>query len=128
MAKTLTDLNTPFPIQALFLAGFKAALHDTNEYPDPQEDILYPIAQAQAAIGWNHLLQSRLSSAWEKSIPRSPSITQDHSWTTNVIETIFSEWWKLWTLRNEARHSKDAQTQLRLATDTAIESITILYG
>ena len=50
VAKTLTDLKTPFPIQELFLAGFKAALHDTNEYPDPQEATLNHIAQAQTAI------------------------------------------------------------------------------
>ena len=67
----------------------------------------------QNKIGWHQLLHSQAVRAWRQTV--TPQHTQQHSktkdsaettWVTNMLDTIWAEWFKVWEARNEFVHGK----------------------
>ena len=52
---------------------------------------------------------------------------QGQKWSSAMATLMLSQWWKLWTLRNEARHGKDLESQNHAAKCQALREITQLY-
>lgn len=128
----LESLHTADPLQTLMLEGMKCVFDDaapsTINIPPGMEEL----AQAQFFIGWNQMLKGRFSNKWTELQDHHLGDTATHrtngqTWLTSVVDFIFQEWWKLWKLRNDDRHGRDAQTKAQLEHAQAIRELTLLY-
>jgi hypothetical protein len=128
--KKLCTLQTPFPIQEIFLNGLHSALYGTPP-PTTRYPHLQGIIATQGAIGWDQLLKGRLSVCWRRNMAEhyrgSDSKGKDLQWSSAMAELMLSQWWKLWTLRNEARHGKDLESKNQAAKRQALREIQQLY-
>ena len=50
------------------------------------------------------------------------------SWTMEVIDFIFTQWWTLWESRNQDRHGRDLATQQQADTQQMHQELTQLYN
>jgi len=132
--KHLETSETPLPVIDLFLQGLHSVLHAT-----PRTDIivpagLEPIAAAQQAIGWDQILSGRLALAWQShqqqyltQTNRLSDRNSGQSWSTNLTNVIFAQWWELWQMRNEDRHGRDKITQAQAENRQATRELHQLY-
>jgi hypothetical protein len=129
--KKMRALQTPFPIQEMFLNGLHSALYGTSP-PTSEDQHLQVVIATQGAIGWDQLLKGRLSVCWKIKMAEhyrggSDSKGRDLQWASAMATLMISQWWKLWTLRNEARHGKDLESRNNAMKRQALREITQLY-
>ena len=97
--------------------------------PQGMEDV----ADSQAEIGWDQMLQGRLSLQWRQKheTDLGPELVTDKkngaTWATNIVDSIFTQWWALWEQRNEDRHGKDRQSRDQAQHRQAIREMTQMY-
>jgi len=128
----LESLNTADPLQTLMLEGMKRELFGTRH-----DIILIPtevreVAKAQNAIGWPQMLKGRFSNKWKEVQdahlgPAATPRANGQTWMTSVVDFIFAEFWKLWTLRNGDRHGRDAKTKAQLEQAQALRELKQFY-
>ena len=100
------------------------------------EDIEIPVGASPAIqtamrqqedIGWHQLLHGRAVRAWRQTL--APKHTpydgarqdsNETTWVTNVLDTIWTEWFKVWEARNEFVHGK-TKTEKQERKQTEIE-------
>ena len=60
-------------------------------------------------------MRGRFSKEWNTHPDTQPGQTKkpQSSWTTNVIDFIFTQWWQLWELRNQDQHGWDLATRIQ---------------
>lgn len=95
------------------------------------------LRQDQTKIGWQNLLKGRLSKRWAsiqqaylESRPTTASTDNDQrglQWTVSTIDCIFKCWLDLWDIRNQDRHGKDLEAQLRRDKEQAQREVQALY-
>ena len=91
------------------------------------------MALAQTKIGWDQLLKGRLATQWQQKYeqdvgPSEISNKQNgDTWATSIIDFVFKQWWNLWDMRNEDRHSKDRRSREQADQCQAIPEMTQLY-
>jgi len=103
----------------------------TPPYPCPQE--LLPIWVAQDALGWNQILQGRMTKEWGKFHEQTLGQNTSHknngtTWTTAIIDYLFGQWLTVWKQRNEDRHGREQHTKNQAALTLAIREATALYS
>jgi hypothetical protein len=96
---------------------------DKLEYP-----VLYHrLIDEQSSLGWRQLFQGRMTSEWArlqdqhlKQLKVTANCHTGTLWTTNIITTIWKEFFTMWNARNTAIHGNDSdtrqQSRIRLAT------------
>lgn len=133
LREKLDELDTPFDLQELFMEGIKHYLYGTPA-PTPQAPHLQEIAEAQDTVGWDQLFKGRLVLQWQQRqqqhMIQSNLITDKRNgqtWSTQVVATVFGQWWKLWDLRNSDRHGRDLITKAEAAKRQAIRELQQLY-
>jgi hypothetical protein len=91
------------------------------------------VAVSQQAIGWHHILKGRFSKHWKAIQDRhlghkATKRMNGSTWITNVIQTWFTEWLKLWTIRNEDRYGRDQPTKIQAESRQAICELQQFYA
>ena len=126
LRKKLVDIGTGCEVRELLISKLRAVLdgEDPNRVPD--DPTLTVICDAQKMITWEQLMIGRFARAWGMHTSTQPGKTQrtSKSWTTEVIDFIFTQWWKLWTLRNQDRHGRDLATQATGHSKTSRQRVT----
>jgi hypothetical protein len=82
------------------------------------------VIRQQNLIGWRQLIKGRFSNEWSKlqvdhyarmrSRRGTPDKRSGHRWQIKLIRLIWKEWMKLWKLRNEELHGRNAAEKARL--------------
>ena len=124
MRKKLEQLKTPQHVQSLFLEGLQVMLQGQSATTIQIPLETTELAQSQRQIGWHHILKGKLSNAWDDWNPQQ----EGTSWTTEIIDTIFTEWWKLWELRNEDRHGRDQHSRMATERAKATHEVGAMYA
>lgn len=119
----LSSLNTD-PILTTILLQFFSELCGEDRQPStsetPQE--YRKLQESQEQIGSQQLWLGRFSVEWDniQSQYRASFLGETRptngSWTSEIIQTIWSEWLQLWTARNQAIHGSnplESRTLLR---------------
>jgi hypothetical protein len=97
---------------------------------------LHALVSEQESIGWKQLFLGRFSKKWvdlQTTFIHSSSLTPNYCnhgmpWLKQIINFIWSECKKLWSLRNEARHGKDEEAQLARRYEQCRRETEWLYG
>ena len=105
----------------------KCLLEGTNHNEAPQDPTIIAICNAQDNIGWEHVLKGRFSTLWNQHSIHSSQRTHHTNWTVEVIDCIYTHWWRLWELRNKDRHGHDQATQAQAHTVQAHRELDLLY-
>jgi len=130
----LTQTNTAPPLQTLLLDTIDAVLYDKDTSTLPIDPQVQDIAAAQQTIGWHHMFKGRFSRKWSQAQDRfmhdnnlKTKRKNGSTWMTNLIDVIFTEWNKLWDLRNGDRHGRDTQSQQQALERQAIRELQLFY-
>ena len=113
LRQKLIELGTGTEIRNLLLSKIKAVLEGENPNRVPEDPTLVELCAKQKEIHWDQLLLGRFATDWNTHARTQPGIKKKHqvTWTTDVIDFIFSQWWKLWESRNQDRHGRDLATK-----------------
>jgi hypothetical protein len=102
----------------ILLNGIDAWFNDIplNKLDYPRT--FHKLIAEQTALGWRQIFQGRMSLEWsslQDQHLRQLQITANcHTgllWTTNVITTVWKEFFTMWSNRNTAIHGKDSDTR-----------------
>jgi hypothetical protein len=81
------------------------------------------ILQQQDVVGWNHVIEGCLCTAWRQAHQQYLcSIQSNHSsvnWTATLIQKLWGAAWQLWEHRNEIEH-KHESIRIQATTDAQI--------
>ena len=131
--KQCETLRTDPNLQNILIDGleqwFRESHIDPSKYP-PQFQLLI---RQQTAIGWRQIFSGRMSNEWNR-------LQADHAyrngkrdqaasllWTTNIICSIWKEWFDLWDLRNGVIHGHDSTSRNKAKRDRAEQEIRLIY-
>ena len=83
-------------------------------------------------IKWEQLLLGRFATDWNAHDQTQPGTKrrtwQTHrTWTTEVIDVIFTQWWMLWESRNQDRHGRDLATQQQATARQVDRELQMFY-
>ena len=128
----LEDLKTSPGLMDLLLRGLEKVIKEEDPSEIPVHEDLQLLKDSQTSIGWHQLLRGRLSQQWQLAQDRflgnnATERTNGQTWTTTVIDFIFTHWFKLWELRNGDRHGRDSQTRAQAKNAEAIRELEQLY-
>jgi hypothetical protein len=119
-------LTRPYLVDIL-LNGIDAWIHETPFDKQTYPAIYHRLIEEQSSLGWRQIFQGRLTSEWARLQDqhlRQINVTANcHTgllWTTNIITTVWKEFFTMWTARNTAIHGNDSasrqKSRIRLAT------------
>ena len=109
------------------MTHLQSVLDGTEHPPPPSDKHTAAIYYAQEKLDWDQLLKGRFAYLWTTNSVL-PSQQQKHtSWTVEVIDCIFEQWWKLWDIRNQDRHGRDRLTQAQASTTQAQRELKLIY-
>ena len=125
-------LDTRLDAMEVILAAVHSLLHGTSLAQLHVPTGVGAPALDQATIGWDQLLKGRAAKSWGALHQihlgqRATHRNNGSTWITNIVTCVFQEWWKLWMLRNNDRHGRDAATSAEAARRQAIREIHLLY-
>ena len=111
------------------MSKIRAVLDGEDPNQIPEDPRLTAICEAQKLITWDQLMLGRFATTWGAHVRTQPGTTsKSHkSWTTEVIDFIFTHWWKLWELRNQDRHGRDLATQQQAHAQQVDRELQMLY-
>jgi hypothetical protein len=122
--------GTPNTMKELWLEGIHKGMTGDNTPIEDSPDIR-EIIEAQEKIGWNQMLQGRIAHQWiekQKEAMATPTKRKNSmTWATEMISTIFEYWLKLWKMRNEDKHGRDAVTRREAERQQAIRELEQMY-
>jgi hypothetical protein len=117
----------------ILLNGIDAWLHEVPFAPDNYPRTFHRLIEEQNALGWRQIFQGRLTSEWSRlqdqhllQIQSNTNSKTGILWTTNIITTVWKEFFKMWTTRNTAIHGNDSasrQTSRRRHAAVAIRHL-----
>ena len=115
------------------MAKLQAVLDGDDPDRVPEDATVSTLCEQQRQIKWEQLMLGRMLGRFAKdwSSHHGTQPGQDrvrHSnWTTEVIDFIFTQWWKLWELRNQDRHGRDLATQRQATAQQVDRELTMFY-
>jgi hypothetical protein len=132
MLKTINDLDTATPIQGLLLDVFDALIYGKPLDMIPIDPTVMDVMEAQAAVGWHHILKGRFVKHWSLALDkylgsRGTKRQNGGTWITKVITAWFQQWLNLWKIRNEDRHGGDEATKRQAQDRQTIREIIQFY-
>jgi hypothetical protein len=131
LKNTLEEQKTRIDLMELLLEGLQAVFDGRDPTTINCPASVQHVAEAQTAIGWEHILRGRLSQSWAKEQqshigafqPKNNGMT----WCTKIISTLLQGWLDLWNLRNGDRHGRDTHTKAQALKAQAIREMEQLY-
>ena len=132
--RKLEKMNTHPILQDIALDGIMSHIEDQPMDPLKYPDAYQPLVESQNAIGWDNFFKGRLSTHWaehqERHLRNTDEVTNKRNgqtWTTNLAATLLDQWYRLWKLRNEEKHGKDWQEQIKAKQEQIRHEVTLLY-
>jgi ribonuclease HI len=131
MKHVMEKYETPETMKRLWLEGInKGMMEDPTPIGDSPD--MEDIIEAQEKIGWNQMLKGRIAHQWlnhqRDSMGNGTTKRKNATtWATDMISTIFEYWLKLWKMRNEDKHGKDAATRREAEKQQAIRELEQMY-
>ena len=125
----LIELRIGPEARNLLVNKMRAVLDGDNPDLIPNPPELADICAQQQAIKWEQILLGRFARAWNTH-PRIQPGSQQHSnktWTTEIIDFIFMQWWTLWESRNKDRHGRDLATQQQATAQQVDRELQMFY-
>ena len=126
--------STCHHLTALMLAGVATVLTPGgNLQAIPAHPSVQHVAKAQEEIGWEQILKGRFAMEWRQHQRqhKGPEVEGKkdsvQSWMTSIINTIFEQFWEVWTLRNGDKHGTDAASRAQVEKAQAIRELEIFY-
>ena len=129
LKRKLIDLGTGSKVRDLLISKLRAVLDGENPDRVPEDPELAEICSHQALIGWDQLMRGRFAKQWARhaNTQLGTRLKRKHSWTTEVIDFIFTQWWHLWELRNQDRHGRDLESRLQAEARQVERELTMFY-
>ena len=74
-------------------------------------------------------MRGRFAKEWGLLHCTQPGPDHHHhsTWTTDVIDFIFTQWWHLWELRNHDRHGRDLVSQQQATARQVNRELQMFY-
>ena len=130
----MQKLDTDQKLATIALAGLWCFIHNRDFHlaniPVGYEKLI----AEQNEIGWDNFMKGRISNEWitkqQQHLQSKELITTRNNgttWATTIISTIWTDWIKLWEMRNEDRHGKDKTAQAKAERETIIRQVLALY-
>ena len=114
----------------LLVSKLQAVLEGSDPNRVPENPILQEICNKQRQIKWEHLMCGRFTLEWATHHRTQPGQkrTLNQSWTVEVIDFIFTQWWQLWEMRNQDRHGCDLSTQQQVTARQVDRELQLFYA
>ena len=115
LAEVGRQQKAPPDMVGAFIDGWSTwAKNEAVQIPSGASTVIQTAMIQQTEIGWHQLLHGRAVQSWRtisKAAQRAERgrTTEDGdktTWVTNMLDTIWTEWFKLWEARNEFVHGK----------------------
>ena len=125
----LIQRGTGTIIRDLLVSKIRAVLDGADPDQIPTEPIVADICNKQKQIGWDQLLRGRFATAWgtHTSTPSGSQGETHRTWTTEVIDFIFTQWWLLWESRNQDKHGRDLVSKHQATARQVDRELQIFY-
>ena len=124
----LIELGTGPQVQDLLVDKLQAVLDGKNPDTVPEDPSVGSICLTQKHIHWEQLMFGRFAKEWDLHNRTQPGTTKTHrSWTTEIIDFIFTQWWTLWESRNQDRHGRDMATSQQAEARQVNRELTMFY-
>ena len=133
LGEAMDKQTTAADLKVLMLEGIQSVLEarDPDTIQVPGTEAAAAVFAAQSAIGWPELLKGRLSKAWahnqQEFLGAFDPKKNGHTWAITMAETLLRGWHNLWTIRNQERHGRDAQSRAAALRAQAIRELELLY-
>ena len=132
MEKEFTDQH----LADIALEGMMSHLEDRQflllGHPKPLK--YYRLIAEQHSIGWDNFLKGRWSKEWGrlqeehlKATGRRTERCNGDAWATNMITTIWTDWFELWEMRNGDRHGKTDAEKNEAVKAQLVREVEELY-
>ncbi len=119
----------------LYHAGIDTYAPKNCEYPDELQRLL----RHQSQIGWRQLFNGRFSTEWARiqdeyyyrtntARHENKKVLTGQKWQVKLITFIWEKWHKLWKMRNQDVHGKDATTIAQAETRDVQRSLDVIYS
>jgi hypothetical protein len=135
LRKTCDKLNTRPYLQDILLtaieAWFNDEIADFSQFPPTYSALIHQ----QNLIGWRQLFNGRISKEWsnlqddylhEQGIHTKKQTGQ--LWATQLVTSIWDEWHKVWTIRNEVIHGHDQASRRHIQRLEAEHDLQAIYN
>ena len=117
-----------------FIGGWASwTKNEEVEIPAGASTAIRTAMKQQEDIGWHQLLHGRAVLAWRQTVTtnhtqndRALRDSNETTWVTNMLDTIWTEWFKVWEARNEFVHGKtmtEKQERKRAEIEQKIRTI-----
>ena len=125
----MVDLRTGPEVRNLLVSKMRAVLDGDNPDLVPDAPELAEICVQQKDIQWEQMLLGRFARAWNTHPRTQPGMPQhsNQTWTTDIIDFIFTQWWILWESRNRDRHGRDLATQQQATAQQVGRELQLFY-
>jgi hypothetical protein len=130
------EKHTPTSIRTIFVNRFKSEC--STELPSAEHDLQDSIQQAcdeQSKIGWEHLIQGRISIKWEDIIASHLDANKIWEkemsalvWGRTLVKTMFQFVLELWNQRNTEAHTPNANKESTLSRQRILDQIEALQA
>ena len=132
--KKLEKAHTEPPLIQIATDGLQAFLDNTDLAMQPYDPTYHDLVEEQNEIGWDNFMKGRWSKHWTQMQDDYLSDTKlktnknnGTAWATNMVSTLWTDWFQLWTMRNEDRHGKDKTAQAQAKREQVIREVSFLY-
>ena len=117
-----------------FIGGWASWMKNEEvEIPAGASVAIRAAMKQQEDIGWHQLLHGRAALAWRQTVttkhtPYDGALrgSNETTWVTNMLDAIWTEWFKVWEERNEFVHGKtmtEKQERKRAEIEQKIRTI-----
>ena len=131
-------MSTDESLQEIIIDCLDRAMADRPIYP---HRTFCQAMEAQAKIGWVHMLQGYWSLEWQKAYENSYQIPIDENrktrnkrlihmvrWQKKIIVPVWGAMILLWTLRNDEQHGWNKESQDRSRQEVLHHELAEIYG
>ena len=116
--KVCTRVSTSPGLLDLLLDSLEALFQGTIINQDNYDPRYHLLIAQQQAIGWRQMFSGRFSKEWAKlqhehlvSQNLSTQTQNGTTWLVQVISSIWTQWMKVWDIRNKVIHGHDNTTR-----------------
>ena len=133
LVQALEKQNSAADLKQLLVEGLRSVLEgrDPETIQVPDTAAAAAVFEAQSAIGWHELLKGRLSQAWahhQQAFLGTFDLKKNgNARAITVAEMMLWGWHNLWTIRDQERHGRDAQTRAAAFRSQAIRELELLH-
>jgi hypothetical protein len=136
--------NTYVPLQTLLMTTLREWLYHQGIAPYVPSHRMYSdelqlLIRQQCTIGWRQLFNGRFSTEWARlqdeyyyrtrtTCSGNGKETSGHQWQVKMITFIWEKWYKLWKIRNQNVHRKNAITSAQADAREVQRSLDQIYS